>query len=209
VSPTPPVTEAAGPSAFDAPGDRTAPSRWDNHIRRRLSAMRGQFLDTAAFEQRLAEDDAVLYEVYEMRRPEAPGHLLHGISVVHPGRVGREYFMTKGHFHAVLETAEVYHCLRGRGVMVMETPEGECAVEPLAPGRVLYVPPRWAHRSVNTGDREDLVLLFVYPAHAGHDYKTIERRGFRTLVLAPEGASGSEPVIAANPRWGRREEPRP
>ena len=172
------------------------PSRYDNHIRRTLTSMRGQYLDTAAYEAMLAAEDTLLYEVYEFQRPQVAGELLHGISIVHPGRVGDEYFMTKGHFHTVLDTAEVYYCLHGEGYMVMETPEGDWAVEPLRPGHVLYVLPRWAHRSVNTGD-DDLVTLFAYPGHAGHDYGTIERQGFRKLVVARDG----RPVVVDNPRW--------
>ena len=57
----------------------------------------------------------VLYEVYEFKRPEVAGELLHGVSVIHPGLVGNEFFMTKGHFHSLLETAEVYYCLKGEG----------------------------------------------------------------------------------------------
>jgi len=181
---------------LDAPGFR--PSHYDNHIRRTLSAMRGQYLDQTAYEALLAETDALLYEVYELNRPHVAGELLHGISIVHPGKVGDEYYMTKGHFHMVLETAEIYHCLNGQGAMVMETPEGEWAVEALAPGRVLYVPPRWAHRSVNTG-HEDLITFFAYPGHAGHDYGTIEQQGFRKLLVEREGL----PTIIDNPRWGR------
>jgi glucose-6-phosphate isomerase len=139
----------------------------------------------------------VLYEVYELQRPELAGELLHGISIVHPGKVGAEYAMTKGHFHMVLQTAEIYHCLNGEGVMVMENPEGDWAVEELRPGRILYVPPRWAHRSVNTGLHEDLATFFVYPGHAGHDYGTIETQGFRKLVLEVDG----RPQIVDNPRW--------
>ena len=81
--------------------------------------------------------------------------------------------------------------------MVMETPEGEWAVEPLRPNSVLYVPPRWAHRSVNTSPNEDLVTFFVYPGNAGHDYGTIETQGFRKLVVERNGV----PVIVDNPRW--------
>ena len=147
-------------------------SEYDNHIVRRLSAMEGQYLDAQAF-QAMLSDDPVLYEVYEIRRPELAGELMNGITIVHPGKVGEEYFMTKGHFHTVLDTAEVYYCLKGDGAMVMETPEGEWSVEELHPGRVLYVPPRWAHRSVNMDPREDLVMFFIYPANAGHDYGTI------------------------------------
>jgi len=196
-------------------------------IVRPLSAMRGQYADQEAYEALLAQGDTILYEVYEMRRPQVAdeyieiadgyieiadeyievadahvglGELLHGTSIVHPGKVGDEYFMTKGHFHSVLDTAEVYYVLQGRGMMVMETPEEEWAVKELRPGRVLYVPPRWAHRSVNTG-QGDLVFLFVYPAHAGHDYGTIETRGFRKLVVARDG----QPHIVDNPRWCAQE----
>lgn len=172
-------------------------SHYDNHIQRRLSSMKGQFLDQAAYDALLSSEDVLLYEVYEIRRPEVAGELLHGLSIVHPGKVGDEYYMTKGHFHTVLETAEVYYCLKGQGLMVMETPEGEWAVEPLRPHTVLYVPPRWAHRSVNTSLSEDLVTFFVYPGHAGHDYRTIETQGFRKLVVERDG----QPQIVDNPRW--------
>jgi len=209
-------------------------ARYDAHVTRTLSALRGQFSDGEAYAAALARGDAPLYDVYElvpfagngsarsvsvsrshharcsvpnMRRnfqlavlvrPAVAGELLHGLSVVHPGKVGDEYYMTKGHFHAELATAEIYYCLRGRGLMVMETPEGAWAVEPLAPGKVLYVLPRWAHRSVNTGAEEDLVTFFVYPGNAGHDYGMIERQGFRKLVVEREGV----PCVIDNPHWG-------
>lgn len=175
-------------------------SEYDNHIVRRLSAMQGQYLDAQAFEAMLSQDP-VLYEVYEIKRPELARELMNGITIVHPGKVGEEYFMTKGHFHTVLDTAEVYYCLKGEGAMVMETPEGEWSVEELHSGRVLYVPPRWAHRSVNTSLREDLVMFFIYPANAGHDYGTIEQQGFRKLILERD----SRVQIVDNPRWHPRE----
>ena len=185
------------PFTFDLVYPQALPSKFDNHIVRRLSSMKGQFADEAAYAALLAKDDSILYEVYELQRPEAAGELLHGISIVHPGKVGAEYYMTKGHFHTVLETAEIYECLKGEGVMVMETPEGDWAVEELRPGRILYVPPRWAHRSVNTGSPSDLVTFFVYPGNAGHDYGTIETQGFRKLMLEVNG----RPQIVDNPRW--------
>ena len=173
------------------------PTEYDSHIVRRLSSMKGQYADQHSYEAILVKEDTVLYEVYEIHRPEVSGELLHGTSIVHPGKVGDEYFMTKGHFHAVLDTAEIYYCLQGEGMMVMETPEGDWAVEELRPGKVLYVPPRWAHRSVNTSDKEDLVTFFIYPAHAGHDYGTIESQGFRKLVVERD----NKPCIVDNPRW--------
>lgn len=173
------------------------PSQYDNHITRSLSDLAGQFSDAAAYQAALAGGDRLLYEVYERVTPHAAGELPHGISIVHPGKVGSEYNMTKGHFHSVLDTGEVYYCLRGRGCMVMETPEGEWAVEPLEAGHVLYVPPRWAHRSVNTHPSESLTTFFIYPGNAGHDYGTIEQQGFRKLVVEQDGV----PAVVDNPRW--------
>ncbi len=185
------------PFSYTLPMPSVIPSRVDNHIKRRLSSLKGQFLDNTTFDKMLAREDTLIYEVYEVKRPEVAGEILMGISIVHPGKVGDEFFMTKGHFHTVLETAEVYYCMRGEGFMVMETPEGDTSVERLTPGSVLYVPPRWAHRSICTSRQEDLVTFFAYPGNAGHDYGTIERNGFRKLVMdTPAGIQ-----IVDNPRF--------
>jgi glucose-6-phosphate isomerase len=173
------------------------PSYFDQHIERRLSAMKGQYSDHQAYQSMLENGNPILYEVYQIQRPLLAGELLSGISIVHPGKVGREFFMTKGHFHAILDTAEVYLCMQGEGYMVMENPDGEWQIETLAPGKVLYVPPKWAHRSVCSSRLENLVTFFVYPGHAGHDYGTIEQQGFRKLVF--DGENGIE--IVDNPRW--------
>jgi glucose-6-phosphate isomerase len=59
------------------------------------------------------------------------------------------------------------------------------------------VPPGWAHRSVNSGAAADLVTFFVYPGHAGHDYGSIEKQGFRKLIVDRNG----KPEFVDNPRW--------
>jgi glucose-6-phosphate isomerase len=159
---------------------------FDNHIERRLSSLRNKFSDETAFEVMLASGDPVIYEVYETRRPEVAGELASGLSIVHPGTVGSEYFMTKGHYHKVRDTAEIYYCLQGKGVLLMENEAGDTAVEEFRPGRVVYVTPHWAHRSINTGD-QDLITFFVYPGHAGHDYATIDTVGFRKRLFSRNG----------------------
>ncbi len=185
------------PFTYRIPGRDETPADYDRHLTRRLSSLRGFFQDEAAFEKELSQGDVMVYEVHEINRPEDSGELQTGISIVHPGLIGDEYYMTKGHFHAALQTAEIYHCLQGQGVMVMENMDGEWAVEELRPGVVLYILPGWAHRSVNTGRDEDLVTYFVYPGHAGHDYATIETQGFRKLMVERDG----QPCIVDNPRW--------
>lgn len=188
------------PFTFELPQNGGIPTHYDNHIIRRLSSMQGMYQDQAAYAAMLAQDDTLLYEVYGISRPHVAGELLQGVSIVHPGKVGNEFFMTKGHFHEVLETGEVYYCLSGQGMMVMETPEGEWSVQEFRPGNVLYVLPRWAHRSVNTSLTEDLVFFFVYPGNSGHNYATIEQQGFRKLVVERDG----KPTVIDNPRWKQR-----
>ena len=178
-------------------GPQAIPSRYDNHITRHLSALKNQFHNQDAYHDVLNVADVLLYEVYEIRRPELPGELLFGVTVIHPGKVGDEFFMTKGHFHSVLETAELYYCLAGEGVLVMESLEGDWAVEEFCSGSITFVPPRWAHRSVNTNLDGDLILFFTYPSHAGHDYKSIEEHGFRKLILD----RGDTYEIVDNPKW--------
>jgi glucose-6-phosphate isomerase, archaeal len=185
------------PFLIDIPMPTCIPQKFDKHLERKLSSMDGMFNDSKAFESLKSKGDLMLYEVYEIHRPEIQGELLSGISIVHPGKVGDEFYMTKGHFHSVLDTAEIYYCLKGEGFMVMEDPEGNTSVEPLHPGRILYVPPRWAHRSVCTSRLEDLVTYFIYPGNAGHDYGTIIKNGFRKLVVdSPDG-----PIVVDNPKW--------
>ena len=191
------MTDKNRPFGFEILVEEGRLARFDHHYQRRLSDLRGVFTDHSAFERAIASGDPVVYEVYELHRPHVAGELLHGLTVVHPGQIGTEFYMTKGHFHAVRETAEVYYCLKGRGLMLMENEEGLWASEEFLPGRLVYVPPRWAHRSVNLSLDQDLVTLFVYPGHAGHDYGTIEQRGFRKLVLRNNGSL----AIVDNPAW--------
>jgi glucose-6-phosphate isomerase, archaeal len=157
---------------------------------RRASSMRSHYADAAALERLIAAGDPLHYEVFERPVPEEYGHLMYCISKLQPGRVGDEYFMTKGHYHKVLQTGEIYVCLRGEGFMLMKTKDGRFAAETMARGRMVYVPPYWAHRSVNVG-AEPLISFCVYNAEAGHNYGDIETEGFVKRVLCMDG----KPVI--------------
>ncbi|MCF7974240.1 MAG: glucose-6-phosphate isomerase [Phycisphaerae bacterium] len=166
-------------------------------IQRRLSAMAGMFYNEARYAEMLAEEDSLIYEFYDMGVPAQAGEIAFGTSITYPGRVGDEYFMTKGHFHTILETGEVYYCLRGQGMMLMENPEGRWEAQSLTAGAAVYVPPRYAHRSINVSPTDPLVTFFAFRGDAGHDYGTIETKGFRKLVVDKAG----RPDIIDNPRW--------
>jgi glucose-6-phosphate isomerase len=163
---------------------------------RRISNMAAQFADEPAARKLEAGGDPLLYEFYELELPAEGGVLQFGTTILYPGKVGDEYFMTKGHFHTILDTSEVYYGLSGHGLMMMETPEGDVECLEIHPGDALYVPGRWAHRSINTGD-EPLVMFFVYRSDAGHDYGTIESKGYRKLVVD----RGGVPTLVDNPKW--------
>ena len=166
----------------------------DNVYERRLSQMADMYQDTEAVQAALAAGDPVIYRVYEKKLPELPGELQFCTSVTLPGKIGREYYMTKGHFHEVRDTAEIYLCFRGTGYMLMETEDGRAQAVAMRPDVAVYVPARWAHRSVNTGD-EPLISFCVYPGNAGHDYGSIETEGFHKRIVESEGS----PVIVDSP----------
>ena len=156
------------------------------HTIRLASSMRGHYKDAKALEALVAQGDPVQYEVFEMKIPQEVGQLQFCISKTCAGTVGGECFMTKGHYHAVPGTAETYLCLRGEGYMIMKLPTGESAFERFLPGRMVYVPPFWGHRTVNTGD-EPLISFCVYPGEAGHNYGDIEKEGFPLRVFKRSG----------------------
>ncbi len=166
-------------------------------LQRRLSDMAAMYADEAAVRRILAgEGDRLIYQVQGVELPAEEGQIPHCTTRISPGRIGDEYHMTKGHYHARREQGEVYFGLSGRGYLVMQTESGETDVREMVAGSAAYVPPYWAHRTVNAGD-EDFVFFSVWEARAGHDYGTIERDGFRKLIVMRDG----QPAVVDNPKY--------
>lgn len=154
-----------------------------NHLVRKASDMKGYYQDENALLALIQkEDDPIHYEVFEHPVPEEYGHLMYCISKLYPGRVGNEFFFTKGHYHTIEQTAEIYLCLGGEGYMLMKTSDGECEAVRMERGQMVYVPPYWAHRSINTG-RDPLISFCVYPGDAGHNYGDIQEEGFPKRIF--------------------------
>jgi len=176
----------------------TGLSKGATSTKRNLSQMRGMYMDDAGFDDLVRSGDPLVYEFYELGAPEHAGDLAAGTTITYPGKVGNEYFMTKGHFHTIINTAEIYYGLSGSGFMLIENTAGDWAAHPIAPGLMVYVPQGYAHRTINTGD-VPLVSFFTFRGDAGHDYGTIEEKGFRKLVIEVNG----KPEIIDNPKWER------
>jgi len=165
-------------------------------VLRRVSDLKPLFYNQKAAEELIHHDDPLMYEVIYADVPEEGGHLGHCTTILYPGRVGEEFFFTKGHRHEKLETAEIYFCLQGTGKLLMESVEGEFEVLDMFPGSSSYIPPYWSHRTVNVG-QEPLIFYCIFPGDAGHDYATIERHGFPQLVVERNG----KVQLIPNPYW--------
>ena len=156
-------------------------------VERRLRDVQSIFADRLACQELLAENP-LIYSVTQVEDHNGEGDIHYGIGILMPGKVGREYFMTKGHIHAWRPAAEVYIGLRGRGVMLLEDERtGECRAAPLEANTTVYVPGYTAHRTVNIGD-EPLVYWGVLSSAAGHDYGAVAARNFRLVVVEKAGA---------------------
>jgi glucose-6-phosphate isomerase, archaeal len=175
------------PCAVSVPADTGIIARATAHYEKRLSDLRGLFLDAADLERRIREEnDPLCYENYAFNQNQADGDIFFGTTIIYPGRVGSEYHLTRGHFHSKRNHAETYQALSGQGLVLFEREDGTTCSAELTPGKVTYIPPYWAHRSINTGD-VPLVFLWTCPVEAGHDYAALGDRGMRQVVVERNG----------------------
>ena len=162
------------------------------HYQKRLSDLRGLFLDPESLERRIREEnDPVCYENYAFNDNQAEGDIYFGTTIIYPGKVGLEYHLTRGHYHRKRDHAETYQALSGRGYVLFQREEGATCTAELVPGKVTYVPPFWAHRSVNISD-VPLIFLWTCPVEAGHDYEGLAGRGMRQVVVERNGRASIE-----------------
>ena len=163
---------------------------------RRLADLAGLFADEEA---RKAAADRVVYRVDAAPVPEQQWELPFSITTVEPGDVSGELFMTRGHVHETPD-GEMYYGLSGHGVLLLFDGTGASWVE-MRPGAAGYIPPGWAHRSVNVGI-DPYRFLAAYPGSAGHDYDAVLRDGMGARVFRDGGGfavldAGGNPVPEA------------
>ncbi len=155
---------------------------------KRLSDLTGLYADQEAHKALLDTlSDPVVYDVEDFKPGTQSGDLIYGVTRMSPGRVGNEFFLTRGHIHAKADRPEIYYGQKGHGLMQLESPEGETRIVEIRPQTICYVPPYWIHRSINVAD-EDLIMVFAYPSDSGQDYGIIEAsNGMRHRVMAKGG----------------------
>nr|WP_201026433.1 glucose-6-phosphate isomerase [Paramesorhizobium deserti] len=157
---------------------------------KRLSDLAGLYEDAAAHAN-LTEKlgNPVVYAVEDFRPSDRAGDLIYGVTRMSPGRVSDEFFLTRGHIHAKADRPEIYFGQKGKGLMQLESPEGETRIVEIGPQTICYVPPYWIHRSINVGD-EDLVMVFAYPSDSGQDYGIIEASNGMRHRVKTDGNGG-------------------
>jgi glucose-6-phosphate isomerase, archaeal len=147
----------------------------------------GQLQDVFRDQKAFASMDVatIVYRVWWWEPVPAgtEGGLFWGTTEIMPGKVGCEYFMTRGHQHAIRDRAEFYGTVSGEGVLVLRDEDGKNRFEPMQPGTLHYIPGRVAHRTVNTG-RMPLRFVACWPSDAGHDYAS---EGIGARVVEQEG----------------------
>ncbi|MEK0082989.1 glucose-6-phosphate isomerase [Benzoatithermus flavus] len=165
-----------------------------------LRDLEGLYEDRAAYAALVrVMGDTVVYAVSDYRPSADAGDMIVGVTRMRPGKVGREFFMTRGHIHARADRPEIYYGESGRGVMLLESPAGEIRTVEIRPRTLCYVPPYWIHRSVNVGP-DELVMTFAYPADAGQDYAIIEAAGGMRCRIVDDGRGGWATVDNADYR---------
>lgn len=173
---TPPLRPFA--IAFDAAAQTLRPE--GPTLTRRMSDLEGLFRDADAWAASAAGDDPIVYTVVSSPVPEVDRELPQSITTIQPGSTGGELWMTKGHQHPDFQ-GEIYLALAGSGGLLMYDGARTEWLD-MQPGTIGYIPPGWAHRSVNTGD-EPYSFLAVYPGGAGHDYGWVLDHGMGSRVF--------------------------
>ena len=113
------------------------------------------------------QDNPLIYEFNNTIPADNGEELLHGTTILYPGNINGEYYMTKGHTHKI-SCAEVYYGIEGESLVLCEK-DGESKIHKLSPGIAVYCPPGYAHRVIN--NTENVCKFYcICRADAGHDY---------------------------------------
>lgn len=155
-----------------------------NHSTVHLSKIRDLFKYQDEIKRILEKDDLIIYETYYPDIEENEMYLFYGITKIHPGRIGKEFFMTRGHIHKPEVMSETYTCLSGKGMLLVQK-DKKIKKIPMTPGTIAYVGPYSMHRTYNTGN-EPFIFITSIRADYMHDYSILENPGFVDTVTVDD-----------------------
>jgi glucose-6-phosphate isomerase, archaeal len=132
------------------------------------------YSDEKAIEKELKRDkNKVVYETFTDKF--SPINLT--LTLIHPGTIGKEYYMTKGHVHRK-KTPEFYILLEGKGKLLIQK-ASKVKVINLKKGEIALIPQGYSHRLINDGNKK-LRVLTIYDQKSKPDYQIkFKKRFFR------------------------------
>jgi len=163
---------------------------YNNRDKRFISHLEGYFYFEEKLKREIDGNNKLVYEVFKKNVPLNPGQLQHCITLIYPGTVGGEFFMTKGHYHKNINSAELYLCVKGEGILNLETQGDKTSYIKMNKGVWSYIPPGWAHRMINISDKSTFIFLSTWPGDAGYDYKSILKKGFSNIFVEADNKQG-------------------
>lgn len=130
------------------------------------------------------------------------------VTIWEPGKAGREYVKTLGHYHT-WDFRETYRIIAGEGIALLQKRSGEpdnmladVKIVHVRAGDALAIEPGYGHILVNTG-AAFLVTVDDSPSndpsrpHA--DYEPIRRMGGMAYFIVEDAGA---PALVRNPRYG-------
>lgn len=162
---------------------------------RHVSHLAEAFSDSAAVAKAVRQGDPLVYTIFHQAFVTDKTDMAMGMSVILAGKIGGEYFMTKGHVHERDDQAEIYYCVQGEGFLLMDDLQGDFQAMSFNAGTAVHIPPQYAHRVVNTG-KTPLIFVSAFHLAAGHAYQPVSERGFARIIVEVDG----KPVLVPNPR---------
>ena len=137
---------------------------YENKGTRKLEDLKNRFVDKEEIKEILEEEGNL--EIYEtFTKTFSPIKLT--LTVVNPGTVDREFYLTKGHVHKN-RSPEFYILLEGKGSLVLQK-AGKPKEIKLKKGNIALIPGGYAHRLANTGNKK-LKVLTIYHEDSKPDY---------------------------------------
>ena len=153
---------------------------------RKIKDIPGIFADEKAYSEMDQEQLAYTIQAWLPVADGTLGGLFFGVSTIYPGKVGNEYFMTKGHFHLQSDRAEFYWGIQGQGMLILMGRDQNTWAEEVYPGSLHYIGGHIAHRLANRGI-DKLIVGACWPSDAGHDYEEIANKGFSARLFEVNG----------------------
>jgi len=154
-----------------------------SHNKVYLNDIKTLFKDQEEVQKRL-DENPLIYETFYPDIDTNIMYVFYGVTKIHPGTIGREFFMTKGHLHIPEQITEMYLCLSGRG-MLLEQKDNNIKKTVMEPGTITYVGESSFHRTYNIG-KEPFIFIVACNADFEHDYSLLKDDGFLEIVTVDD-----------------------